>query len=229
MTPDPDLLRLFILLSILTLVTIIFNFVQVGLLAHIAKATWINLPPAILFAFAGVIVGLYLTNSNRRLRARRSWNDAPCESAANPEIQSIIDVVIFADQNRLARVGAILTIILVIVICQFIYMNVTAIPQWHSKSWTTELLYEQSKRVPALLIYNSNDSGLLVNLLGSAECHEQTNLTTYATDCNNAMHYRTTTFDDNENVQTHLFAPKNVSVSDVGNVRIMYNITCRCN
>lgn len=108
-------------------------------------------------------------------------------------------------------------------------MNVTAIPQWHSKSWTTELLYEQNKKVPALLIYNFNNSDPLIDLSGSADCYEQTNLTTDATDCNTAMHYNTSTTVEDRNVQIHLFAPKNVSVSDVGNVQIIYNITCICN
>lgn len=119
--------RAFLYLTMAAAVMIIINITQAFLINHLHTMAWILIFPLIVFLFLLLLIASRTAISYKSVRA--AWN------AAN-------------GADRAAWLGAILSIILPIVVCQFLYMPLVALPSWHQTTWTTSLKVDETLPFP---------------------------------------------------------------------------------
>lgn len=130
-------------------------------------------------------------------------------------------LICIAEPNKVARIGAIITIILIVTICQFVYMNITAIPKWRDKSWHTTLSYEESVQAPALFIFRYD---IDPQFTSSIECNYLNSTATQGfVPCVADLTSNATS----ESAQYHLFNLKDMKLNPHDYVQIQFNVTCK--
>nr|OQO22447.1 hypothetical protein B0A51_06245 [Rachicladosporium sp. CCFEE 5018] len=124
---------LFINLTGIAFVMVTINVVQAILIDSIGRSGHVL---AIILALPACVLVVMLALLAWRTTVK-SWELANAWHEAGPS-------------KRLAWIGVILTVIVPIVICQFIYMPLVARLEWKRVSWTTELRVPEIERFPGI-------------------------------------------------------------------------------
>jgi hypothetical protein len=67
--------------------------------------------------------------------------EALCKSTNSPAVEAkdLNNVLAFAGPTRFARIGICLSVLLPIFCCEFLFLNLVAIPAYHNKVWVATL------------------------------------------------------------------------------------------
>lgn len=74
--------------------------------------------------------------------------------------------------ERTAWFGVILSVLLPIIICQFVYMPLIAIPAWQTTTWTTSLEVTETFQMPAIVFMSVSDGYTMS--IQDLQCSDQT-------------------------------------------------------
>lgn len=121
--------RAFLYLTTSAAIMIIINITQAFLIAHLHSLAWILGFPLAVFTLLLAMIAWRTAMSYRD--ARTAWHAA-------------------SGAERAAWTGAVLSILLPIVVCQFIYMPLVARPAWHKIVWTTSLRVAENAQLPSI-------------------------------------------------------------------------------
>ncbi|KAK0247816.1 hypothetical protein LTS09_017062 [Friedmanniomyces endolithicus] len=124
--------RIFLALTLLNAVMFTINVVQIFLLERIVDSVfWVAGFPAIVFA--SMLLALLLWALPFHATLSETWRDA-------------------SRSTRSAWIGNCLSILLPIILCEFVYMNQVAVPAFKTKTWSTSVLANNILRVPSFAI-----------------------------------------------------------------------------
>lgn len=123
--------RAFLYLTMAAVVMIIINITQAFLINHLHTMAWILVFP--LADFLLLLAAIAARTAISYKNVRTAWNAA-------------------SGADRAAWLGAILSIVLPIIVCQFLYMPLVALPSWHQNTWTTSLHVDQNLPLPGVVI-----------------------------------------------------------------------------
>ncbi|KAK4560544.1 hypothetical protein LTR86_005741 [Recurvomyces mirabilis] len=132
--------RLFVYLTVFAAVMVIINIIQAACLDYLHSLAWIVVFPAVVLGAMILTVFLTMALSVKELLAEWRAADVP---------------------DRVARIGIVLSILLPIIVCEFIYMPLVAIPAWHSIRWTTSLRVESPTLFAAVVVAVSQQPAFL--------------------------------------------------------------------
>lgn len=126
-------------------------------------------------------------------------------------------------KQRVAWIGVILSILLPILICEFVYLNAWALPKYRKKTWTADLNFESTLRAPSLLMiaFKAFDRLPQAVFTANGSCYYDPN--GY---CNENMTWNKTY----SNIEYHLFnsSSPRVPLGPGANVVIYNPLTCKC-
>ncbi|KAK3630560.1 hypothetical protein LTR56_017358 [Elasticomyces elasticus] len=109
------------------------NIVQIAVLKHIMDSVfWIAIFPALVFAT--MIVSFLLWTLPHHPTLTKTWREASWS-------------------RRSAWIGNCLSILLPIILCEFIYMNMVAVPKFKKKVWSAVLDLEDSLAAPSFALH----------------------------------------------------------------------------
>ncbi|KAK1810277.1 hypothetical protein LTR12_015341 [Friedmanniomyces endolithicus] len=130
--------RIFGALTLLSGVMLTINIVQIVLLERIANSAFLLVGvPAIVFG--SIILALLLWVLPHRTTLLETWQDA-------------------SKSRRSAWLGNCLSILLPIILCEFVYLNLVAVPAFKSKIWSTSLQASDNLTAPSFAIHQLDPS-----------------------------------------------------------------------
>lgn len=123
--------RAFLYLTMAAAVMIIINITQAFLINHLHTMAWILAFPLSVFVILLALIASRTAFSYENVRI--AWNAA-------------------SGADRAAWLGAILSIVLPIIVCQFLYLPLVALPSWHRTTWTMSLHVDETLPLPGVVI-----------------------------------------------------------------------------
>ncbi|TKA33980.1 hypothetical protein B0A54_14857 [Friedmanniomyces endolithicus] len=140
--------RIFGALTLLSAVMLTINIVQIVLLEKIVNSVFLLVGvPAIVFGL--MILVLLLWVLPYRTTLLETWQDASSKHIALTIESSILAHTII-ESTRSAWIGNCLSILLPIILCEFVYMNSVAVPAFKTKVWSTSLQANDNLTAPSL-------------------------------------------------------------------------------
>ncbi|KAK0776913.1 hypothetical protein LTR57_011314 [Friedmanniomyces endolithicus] len=130
--------RIFGALTLLSAVMLTINIVQIVLLERIVNSVFLRIGvPTIVFG--SLILALLLWVLPYRLTLLETWQDA-------------------SKSRRSAWIGNCLSILLPIILCEFVYLNLVAVPAFKSKVWSTSVQANSNLTAPSFAIHQQDPS-----------------------------------------------------------------------
>ncbi|KAK4545569.1 hypothetical protein LTR36_002919 [Oleoguttula mirabilis] len=123
--------RLLLSLTVMSAVLFLLNILQIALLEYVSSVAWIVGAPLVALALMSGALVVWMLRHRMDLMA--SWRGA--DAAA-----------------RTVWIGVFLTIMVPTLVCEFIYMNFTAVPAWKTTVWTTSLDTQEYLRFPSFTV-----------------------------------------------------------------------------
>jgi len=132
------------------------NIVQIVLLEKIVNSVFLLVGvPAIVFGL--MILVLLLWVLPYRTTLLETWQDASSKHIALTIESSILAHTII-ESTRSAWIGNCLSILLPIILCEFVYMSSVAVPAFKTKVWSTSLQANDNLTAPSFAIHQQDPS-----------------------------------------------------------------------
>ncbi|KAK0321871.1 hypothetical protein LTR57_019171 [Friedmanniomyces endolithicus] len=148
--------RIFGALTLLSAVMLTINIVQIVLLEKIVNSVFLLVGvPAIVFGL--MILVLLLWVLPYRTTLLETWQDASSKHIALTIESSILAHTII-ESTRSAWIGNCLSILLPIILCEFVYMSSVAVPAFKTKVWSTSLQANDNLTAPSFAIHQQDPS-----------------------------------------------------------------------
>ncbi|KAK0275426.1 hypothetical protein LTR35_011128 [Friedmanniomyces endolithicus] len=148
--------RIFGALTLLSAVMLTINVIQIVLLERIVNSVFLLVGvPAIVFGL--LILALLLWVLPHRTTLLETWQDASSKHIALT-IESSILAHSIIESRRSAWIGNCLSILLPIILCEFVYMNSVAVPAFKTKVWSTSLQANYNLTAPSFAIHQQDRS-----------------------------------------------------------------------
>ncbi|TKA81680.1 hypothetical protein B0A55_01346 [Friedmanniomyces simplex] len=125
--------RVFIALTLLSVVMFTINIIQIAVLERIVNSVfWVAVLPAIVFVSMTLAFLLWVLPYHPTLS--KTWREASIS-------------------RRSAWIGNCLSILLPIILCEFVYMNRVAVPTFKKKVWSTSLPINKNLPAPSFALH----------------------------------------------------------------------------
>ncbi|KAK5674948.1 hypothetical protein LTS10_012360 [Elasticomyces elasticus] len=129
---------IFIALTLISVVMFTINIVQIAVLKHIVDSVfWIATFPALVFAI--MIASFLLWTLPHHPTLTKTWRGVSLS-------------------RRSAWIGNCLSILVPIILCEFIYMNMVAVPKFKKKVWSAVLDLEDNLAAPSFALHQWDPS-----------------------------------------------------------------------
>ncbi|KAI9745422.1 MAG: hypothetical protein M1818_000956 [Claussenomyces sp. TS43310] len=122
--------RIFFYLTIMAAIMFTINILQIALMPHIRSKGWILTFPIVVFASMSTALVAYVMKVRETLK--ESWDRAEVS-------------------QRVTWVGILASILLPIVFCEFIYINLVAVPSFNKIVWTSTVDLPETANLPAII------------------------------------------------------------------------------
>ncbi|TKA73946.1 hypothetical protein B0A55_05646 [Friedmanniomyces simplex] len=116
---------------------VVINFLQAALLDRLHSFVWITGFPLVVFILALLGIAVFVWRSWGRLKAEWHAAEAP---------------------EHIAWIGIILAILSTIIICEFLYMPLVAVPAWHRIQWTSTMSISNTTGFPAIVVVGAGEN-----------------------------------------------------------------------